>query len=277
MLPRTNPPGPKTLKAFTLIELLVVIAIISLLAAILFPVFGRARENARRISCLSNMKQLGTGVMMYIQDWDERYPPNSHNNDNGVWKIQTDPAMPGYLYLSGNTAPGDHRITWMDIIYPQVKTLSVFRCPSVSDLTHASYGYQPAYGGEIGNCQNYLLPAACPPQRVTMKMSQINRPSEVIMITEMNSTAPSIAPLAYFVQPVHVSWAVHGLNNYKPSQAIPHLEGGNQLYADGHAKWLNFGTMNAMKTSYGHWNPITKTCQTTNSAFCDPRWNPFIQ
>src|SRR3954471_23379409 len=60
--------------AFTLIELLVVIAIIGLLAAILFPVFGRARENARRSSCMSNMKQIGLALNQYVQDYDERVP-----------------------------------------------------------------------------------------------------------------------------------------------------------------------------------------------------------
>ena len=59
---------------FTLIELLVVIAIIAILAAILFPVFARARENARRTSCVSNLKQIGLGIMQYTQDYDERYP-----------------------------------------------------------------------------------------------------------------------------------------------------------------------------------------------------------
>jgi len=61
-------------KAFTLIELLVVIAIISILAAILFPVFARARENARRANCMSNLKQLALGMMMYTQDYDEKFP-----------------------------------------------------------------------------------------------------------------------------------------------------------------------------------------------------------
>ena len=59
---------------FTLIELLVVIAIIAILAAILFPVFARARESARRTSCISNLKQLALGTMMYAQDYDETYP-----------------------------------------------------------------------------------------------------------------------------------------------------------------------------------------------------------
>jgi prepilin-type N-terminal cleavage/methylation domain-containing protein len=63
-------------KGFTLIELLVVIAIIAILAAILFPVFSRAREQARKTACLSNLKQIGQALMMYVQDWDEGYPFN---------------------------------------------------------------------------------------------------------------------------------------------------------------------------------------------------------
>src|SRR5690349_23632523 len=69
-------PRPAQRQAFTLIELLVVIAIIALLAAILFPVFGRARENARRTACASNLKQIGLGVMQYVQDYDEMLPTN---------------------------------------------------------------------------------------------------------------------------------------------------------------------------------------------------------
>jgi len=71
-------------KGFTLIELLVVIAIIAILAAILFPVFARAREKARQTSCLSNVKELGLGLMMYVQDYDECFPYGRHTDTSGL-------------------------------------------------------------------------------------------------------------------------------------------------------------------------------------------------
>jgi prepilin-type N-terminal cleavage/methylation domain-containing protein/prepilin-type processing-associated H-X9-DG protein len=101
----THPPHvcKKARAAFTLIELLVVIAIIAILASILFPVFGRARENARRSSCQSNLKQIGLGLMQYTQDYDERYPGRFNGNEANSWRR---------------------------VIQPYVKSTQLFSCPS---------------------------------------------------------------------------------------------------------------------------------------------------
>src|SRR5690606_4096788 len=103
-------------RAFTLIELLVVIAIISVLAAILFPVFARVRENARRASCQSNLKQIGLGIMQYTQDYDENLPLGAVN------------------YLGG-------RIFWSQSIMPYVKSTQLFECPSFAYTDRRSYSY----------------------------------------------------------------------------------------------------------------------------------------
>lgn len=134
--------------AFTLIELLVVIAIISILAAILFPVFAQAREKARQTGCLSNMKQIGTAALMYAQDYDERVPRNWY----------------GEMGFEATTAPGDtpERYKWMDVLQPYVKNTQIFTCSSASALVYVprttlkggqttikygSYAYNRAYGG----------------------------------------------------------------------------------------------------------------------------------
>jgi prepilin-type N-terminal cleavage/methylation domain-containing protein len=92
-------------QAFTLIELLVVIAIIAILAAILFPVFAQAREKARQSACLSNMRQMGLAVNMYLQDYDERFPLDSHTGTNAPW-------------------------VWLRSLEPYTKTKLLYRCPS---------------------------------------------------------------------------------------------------------------------------------------------------
>jgi prepilin-type processing-associated H-X9-DG protein len=100
---------------------LVVIAIIAILAAILFPVFARARENARRSSCQSNLKQIALGVLQYVQDYDERNVPNYYNDPAisdypiGVWST-------GYLF-------------WPQLVYPYTRSVQIFYCPSSSYAT----------------------------------------------------------------------------------------------------------------------------------------------
>ena len=87
-------------RGFTLIELLVVIAIIAILAAILFPVFASAREKARQISCASNERQLGLGIIQYVQDNDESYP-FSYANATSDWFYSVAPYVKGYSTITG--------------------------------------------------------------------------------------------------------------------------------------------------------------------------------
>jgi prepilin-type N-terminal cleavage/methylation domain-containing protein/prepilin-type processing-associated H-X9-DG protein len=103
-----------TTRGFTLIELLVVIAIISVLAAILFPVFAQAREKARAISCVSNLKQIGLGLYQYSQDADEQLPP----------------AWIGYDAAPAKSVPFPGKARWMDIVQPYIKSTQVFTCPN---------------------------------------------------------------------------------------------------------------------------------------------------
>lgn len=107
---------------FTLIELLVVIAIIAILAAILFPVFAQARESARTASCSSNMKQISLGILMYLQDYDEKFMPSRYTV-NGPERDKPDKPW--------NVTKYEH-VDWAHLIYPYVKNTQIFNCPSTA-------------------------------------------------------------------------------------------------------------------------------------------------
>ena len=104
---------------FTLIELLVVIAIIAIIAALLFPVFAKVRENARRASCASNLKQIMLGFSLYTQDADDNFPQ---------WKWARNS-------IGGDTDPNDATTFWINAIYPYAKNTGVYKCPDDSTLT----------------------------------------------------------------------------------------------------------------------------------------------
>jgi prepilin-type N-terminal cleavage/methylation domain-containing protein/prepilin-type processing-associated H-X9-DG protein len=160
-------------RGFTLIELLVVIAIIAILAAILFPVFAQAREKARQSACLSNLKQIGTGLMMYTQDYDEAFPCNWFG---GLWP----------------TTPDGKQYKWMDAIYPYVKNEQVFTCPSDGTtrkkyifFQHLAKSSQDNWGSYCTNVAYWDMGPGNPPSsdvssKQTVRMSMLQRPSDTV-------------------------------------------------------------------------------------------------
>jgi len=128
-----------TRKGFTLIELLVVIAIIAILAAILFPVFAKAREKARQSSCANNMKQLALGSAMYVQDFDEKFPSGNT----------------GGLFGASNVTNPDG---WAAQIFPEIRSTGVYKCPDDSTtgtapLVPISYAYNSNVTGGVALAQ----------------------------------------------------------------------------------------------------------------------------
>lgn len=152
---------------FTLIELLVVIAIIAILAAILFPVFAQAREKARAISCLSNMKQIGTALMMYAQDADESYP-RGYYDVGGQWVTWRTFVMP---YVKNGTAGAgeDNQISVQG---------GLWRCPSTpANAVNGVGGHGGILVGPTTINPDHLWPS--------VPMAQIGRPAEVIIASEV--------------------------------------------------------------------------------------------
>ena len=253
---------------FTLIELLVVIAIISILAAILFPVFARARENARRTSCLSNLKQIGMAVMQYTQDYDDFYVPafqKAPGTNNPV--TQTDPSMPGTRFYSryGGSSAG-YRISWMDLIYPYAKSIDLFKCPSFIRSPESGGHVNPPYGYNAAFYQANTAYTGSQPWLTSLKMSAVKRPSELIMFLDFHFTWNNAAPNTVN------SYAVPTSGEYK--YIFSHLHGTNIVFADGHAKWRSAASVRSA---------IPSTCSGANfyagaPGYCNNArdWNPFI-
>ncbi len=217
---------------FTLIELLVVIAIIAILAAILFPVFAKAREKARQTSCLSNVKQLSTAMMMYAQDYDERLP---------------------YQYFE------DNRAIWCTLV-PYVKNWGVFTCPSGTSAPKV-WVYTP--GLETNWIYLQLSYACCQhhyPYRVVynhlasfLSLGDIKRPAEVAWLFESTGL---LTAQAY----VYCSTCVtnYGTPDYMRQTSDVHNQGSNCAFLDGHAKWVSISRLRATDTEsqilWGHLN-----------------------
>ncbi|BCM92922.1 hypothetical protein IAD21_04806 [Abditibacteriota bacterium] len=202
--------------AFTLIELLVVIAIIAILAAILFPVFSRARENARRASCQSNLKQIGLGVLQYAQDYDEKYP---------AWARSLN-----------NPAANTSDIWWSTQIMPYVKSIQLFACPSNATQTDVRNGvpnmYSPNYyanldnpGGVRGSSNG--IGVFCDTGGPGMNAAQIGNAATTIAVSELRAGDIFLPPSGYD----NNATAFHLFSG--------HLTTGNYLFADGHVKAMH--------------------------------------
>jgi prepilin-type N-terminal cleavage/methylation domain-containing protein len=253
--------------AFTLIELLVVIAIIAILAAILFPVFAQARAKARQTACLSNMKQVGTAIMMYTQDYDEFYPPSQVN-------------------LVVPPAPAGGVMSWPSIIFPYVKNEGVFVCPdgetglksvqlsptitaSYCGVTTANTRFSPPAQGD-GTTQGFgfvnrlsygrnLIPTG------GWQTAGFTGGDKSGFVTTGTTIGISEAAVARPADTIHImdAWtsqcdqgnSIRGIQaeirtdrypNATPSKvARRHSEGFVALYGDGHSKWLRWGSTKA--------------------------------
>ena len=198
----------KTKKGFTLIELLVVIAIIAILAAILFPVFARARENARRSSCQSNMKQLGLGFQQYIQDYDEKYPSNP---------------------TAAIAATGSQTTGWPAALNPYMKSYQIYQCPSETLSPTAANSTDYAANANVVGANGAS----------GISQASLNASAMTIMNSEITQTE---TPNSFITRTNNVS-----ATPVASDPGMRHLDGSNFGFTDGHVKWfkankVSFGT-----------------------------------
>jgi len=204
---------------FTLIELLVVIAIIAILAAILFPVFARARENARRASCQSNLKQLALGFMMYTEDYDERLPNATGGGTGGAG------VHDGWTYFT--TWPYDPSTEKFDPslgnLYSYIKNPQVYVCPSDSIGANQKQSY--SYNGCLTSGSTALMPGkSLAAFDETTKWELIVEEAQPSDIQSTSTDDGYYAPFG---------------NDRLSSR---HLDGSNIAFLDGHVKWLRPAT-----------------------------------
>jgi len=187
--------------AFTLIELLVVIAIIAILAAILFPVFAKARENARRSSCQSNQKQIGIAIMQYLQDNDERYMVVEHDEVNP-----------------------ENSVTWFQPLQPYIKSEKVFRCPSFSASEDSGLATRPESDYVINIFFTHGYHSA-----------QLQNTAEQITVEQITvgERAPNVYAFDYHPEAGSDEFDDH-------LKKDRHFDGANYLFADGHVKWFKW-------------------------------------
>jgi prepilin-type N-terminal cleavage/methylation domain-containing protein/prepilin-type processing-associated H-X9-DG protein len=238
-------------QAFTLIELLVVIAIIAILAAILFPVFARARENARRTSCASNLKQIGLGFMQYVQDNDEKYPLS----------VGTYTTAPPEGSGNGNTW------FWQNMLYPYTKSEQVFTCPN-GDRTYVAAPFRGHYGAN-----SFLIKPVSPP----LALADVQASATVYMAMDAGGYRLKDTSVDFVKNPAVSFWYLPGAAKYVADPGFTgftatdfqsegrHFDGNNVLFADGHVKWVKTATL---------WNEDAAFAAGSYADTTQSAWNP---
>jgi prepilin-type N-terminal cleavage/methylation domain-containing protein/prepilin-type processing-associated H-X9-DG protein len=232
-------------RGFTLIELLVVIAIIAILAAILFPVFARAREKARQSSCQSNLKQIGLSFAMYVQDYDNRFPANGYPQTTYTWN---DPASAIRFGWAGWVANG---------LRPYIKNEQIFVCPSRAN------GWQSQWtnGGRVSYGYDYLATYNRAESDVANSYAGV---AGVVMMYDSDWTWNDNSPEG-----------TYGLTNRdlaafktgNTTQTCWHNGLGNYLFADGHVKAQHWGQLT--------WDQIVGPYNTKNNGVaCTSPYTP---
>jgi len=204
-----------------LIELLVVAAIVAILSAILFPVFGRARENARRASCASNLKQIGLGIMQYAQDHSDKLPAFVRRT------CATEAA--GNKFMQELTL-------WSDVMRPYLSNLQVFRCPSQTNVNAPLAPTVPALGDDarvsyLGASEYGRTFAWSEYGSAPSKFSEFSSSMDTLLVGESVDTGSR--QFGYGMGP---SGTLFGDRGNTPGTV--HFAGANYLWVDGHVKWM---------------------------------------
>jgi len=252
-------------RGFTLIELLVVIAIIAILAAILFPVFAKARAKARQTSCLSNSRQLATACLSYEADNDECLPAVLDSNGGGVLP---DWGVPG-AYVANGPDP-----MWSSTLVPYIKNEQLWFCPEAGKSKFDAYAATGGYAYNVNmekiyrSCYTYYginqwLIDGGKTYANSGRVAKISPPAEVLMLQE--SAWGDGTEMTYAIGNCAVwpdangwgwSWYIHAGDTTSGRNKLTGINGmSNSAFADGHAKASRFQDMEGDTPTYKHWDP----------------------